>query len=95
MVKQEITVSNQYGIHARPAALIAKTAGKFAADVWLEKDGVSVNAKSILNVMTLAADHGEKIRIGAQGDGEKQAVDELVLLFDSGFNENSPQKEQK
>ncbi|HAJ78212.1 MAG TPA: phosphocarrier protein HPr [Fibrobacteres bacterium] len=95
MIKQEITVSNQYGIHARPAALIAKTAGKFVADVWLEKDGVTVNAKSILNVMTLAADHGEKIRIGAQGDGEKQAVDELVLLFDSGFNENSPQKEQK
>jgi phosphotransferase system HPr (HPr) family protein len=63
-------------------------ASKFSADVWLEKDGVSANAKSIMNVMMLAAACKSKVIIRAQGTEEKQAVEALVALFESRFNEN-------
>jgi phosphocarrier protein HPr len=87
MIQQEVIVSNAFGIHARPASLIAQTSAKFKADIRLEKDGVSANAASIMNVMMLAAAQNSKLIIKAQGPEEKQAVEALVLLFNSKFNE--------
>jgi phosphocarrier protein HPr len=90
MIQQEVLVGNPLGIHARPAALIVQMSSKFSSDVWLEKDGVSANAKSIMSVMMLAAAHKSKIIIRADGPQEKEAVEALVRLFDSKFNEKSP-----
>jgi phosphocarrier protein HPr len=87
MTQQEVIVSNIFGIHARPASLIAQTSAKFKADIKLEKDGVSVNAASIMNVMMLAAAYKSKLIIKAQGPDEKQAVEALAMLFNSKFNE--------
>jgi phosphocarrier protein HPr len=87
MVQQEVIVSNAFGIHARPASLIAQTAAKFKADIRLEKDKASANAASIMNVMMLAAAQNSKLIIKAQGPEEKQAVEALVSLFNSKFNE--------
>ena len=87
MVEQEIIIGNILGIHARPAALIANKATLFDAEIWLVKDGKSANAKSIMEVMVLAAEWKSKVVIRAQGTDEKKAVDELVALFASNFDE--------
>jgi phosphocarrier protein HPr len=87
MMQQEITVSNSFGIHARPASLIAQTASRFKADIRLEKDGTSANAASIMNVMMLAAAYNSKVVIKASGPEEKQAIEALVELFNLKFHE--------
>jgi phosphocarrier protein len=87
MVQQEIEVSNVLGIHARPAALIVQLSNKFASDIWLEKDGAKADAKSIMSVMMLAAAYQSKILVCAKGKEEDQAVDAIVSLFKSNFNE--------
>ncbi len=87
MMQQEVFVSNSFGIHARPASLIAQTASRFKADIRLEKEGVSANAASIMNVMMLAAAYKSTVVIKASGPEEKQAVEALVELFNSKFHE--------
>ena len=87
MLTKEIFVSNTLGIHARPAALIVQTAGPFDCEVVLEKDGAAANAKSIMSVMMLAAACKTKIVIKASGKDEEKAVEALVKLFESKFNE--------
>jgi|WetSurMetagenome_2_1015567.scaffolds.fasta_scaffold612831_2 phosphocarrier protein HPr len=87
MMQQEVIVSNSFGIHARPASLIAQTASRFKADVRLEKDGASANAASIMNVMMLAAAYKSTVVIKANGPEEKQAIEALVELFNSKFHE--------
>jgi len=78
MVQQEILVSNVLGIHARPAALIVQLSTKFASEVWLEKDNVKADAKSIMSVMMLAAAYQSKILICAQR--QKKSILPLMLL---------------
>ena len=87
MLQQEVIVSNSLGIHARPAALIVQLSSKFSSDIWLEKDGLTANAKSIMSVMMLAAGQKSKVIIRANGAQEKEAIEALVQLFDSKFNE--------
>jgi phosphocarrier protein len=87
MVQRDVVVTNSLGIHARPASLIVQTAGPFDCDVWLEKEGVEANAKSIMSVMMIAAACDSKITIKASGKEEQKAVDALVLLFEAKFNE--------
>jgi phosphocarrier protein HPr len=87
MTQQEVIVSNIFGIHARPASLIAQKSAAFKSDIRLEKDGVSANAASIMNVMMLAAAYKSKVVIKAHGPDEKQAVDSLVELFNAKFYE--------
>jgi phosphocarrier protein len=87
MVQQEIIVSNVLGIHARPAALIVQLSNKFASEIWLEKNGAKADAKSIMSVMMLAAAYQSKVLICADGKEERQALDALVKLFKSNFNE--------
>ena len=87
MIEREITVENSLGIHARPASLIVQTANAYASDIWLEKDETSANAKSIMSVMMLVADHGSKVRIRAEGTDASDALDAIETLFRNKFNE--------
>jgi len=87
MVEIETTIKNRAGIHARPSALIAQTAVKFASRIFLEKNGNRINAKSIMGIITLAASYGSKITISAEGTDEQAAVDAIKNLFETGFNE--------
>ena len=83
----DFLISNQLGIHARPAALIVKTASRFDSEITIEKDGSRVSGKSIMGLMTLEASHGSKLRIIIQGEDAEQAMDELQALFASKFGE--------
>jgi phosphocarrier protein len=87
MVELETTIKNRAGIHARPSALIAQTAIKFASRVYLEKSGNRINAKSIMGIITLAASFGTTIKIITEGPDEQQAAEAIKALFESGFNE--------
>ncbi len=87
MYKEVITVENKLGLHARPAALLVKTASKFPCHIELEKDGLKVNGKSIMGVMMLAAEKGSQITIIADGEKEEEAVKSIVELFKRKFDE--------
>ena len=88
MVEKVIHVQNKLGIHARPAALLVRTASKFSSDIFLLKDGQEINGKSIMSVMALAAEYGSELIIRAVGDDEDQAVDKISKLFDNKFEED-------
>ena len=75
------------GLHARPASAFVKLAESFGADVWVEREEVEVNGKSIMGVMMLAAEAVSSIRIRAVGDDAQAAVEALVELVHSGFGE--------
>jgi phosphocarrier protein len=87
MTEKLVTIRNRAGIHARPAALLVQTAGRFAAKIFQEKDGELVNGKSIMGIITLAATYNTPIRIIAEGADEKEAVDALARLFENKFEE--------
>lgn len=87
VTEKSVTVSNPLGVHARPSAMIVQTASKFRSDVWLIKDGNQVNAKSMLGVMTLAAEMGSIVIIRADGSDEEKAVEALVKVFEMRFGE--------
>lgn len=84
----DVVVKNRYGIHARPAALLVKTASRFACEILLEKSGVKVNAKSIMGLLTLEGHHGAKMRIHADGADASGAVAALTELFEQKFFED-------
>lgn len=85
MVSIELTVINDSGIHARPAALIVETATKFASNVIFIKDGMRANAKSIMNIMLLAAEPGAVIQVETEGPDEADALAAIEALFLSRF----------
>ena len=87
MIEQELEILNRLGLHARPAALIAQTAAKFESTVELTKDQVTINAKSIMGVMMLAAEFGSNLRLSVKGPDEKQAFESIKKLFVDKFNE--------
>ncbi len=81
MLRKEITITNTLGLHARPAARIVKAAALSKANLWIEKDGQRVNGKSIMGVMTLAANQGSTITLEVEGEGEAELMAELEELF--------------
>lgn len=85
--ERDATISNRFGLHARPAAEFVKLAGRFQAEIRVEKEGLEVNGKSIMGVMMLAAEAGSTIRIRATGAQSEAAVAALVDLVHSGFGE--------
>lgn len=87
IVSRELAILNQYGIHARPAAMFVKTASKYEAEVTVEKDKIRVSGKSIMGLMTMEASCGTKIKITAEGTDADQAVDELQKLVEHKFFE--------
>ncbi|MBO5608470.1 MAG: HPr family phosphocarrier protein [Treponema sp.] len=87
MVEKILTVRNRAGIHARPAALIAQTANKYASEIILEKDTASVNAKSIMGVITMAAGYSTTLTLKVEGSDEQEAAEAIFALFESKFEE--------
>jgi phosphocarrier protein len=82
-----VTILNRAGIHARPASLIVQTAQLFTSSIWLEKDNVKINAKSIMNILTLGATYQTEMILSAEGPDEVKAVEELGKIFDDKFKE--------
>ena len=87
MVTKKIIVQNRAGIHARPSSLIVQTASKFQSNVMFEKENVTVNAKSIMGVMTMAAGYQTELTVSADGVDEAEAVAALEQLFAAKFEE--------
>lgn len=85
MIKKKITIKNLSGLHARPSAALVKTAGKFKSDFFIHMYGYKVNGKSILGVMTLAAEHGAEIELEFDGNDEKAAMKTIIELIDNKF----------
>ncbi|RMH15931.1 MAG: HPr family phosphocarrier protein [Gemmatimonadetes bacterium] len=88
-VERQVQVVNPQGFHARPAAEFVKLASRFASDVWIAKDGLEVNGKSIMGVLMLAAEQGSTLTIRADGEDATEAVDQLCALVASGFQEEA------
>lgn len=87
MVEGTFTIKNRLGLHARAAALFVKRATEFTANVWVEKDGLQVDGKSIMGLLMLACPLGSKIGIKTEGPDERQAFDSLGAMIDNGFGE--------
>ncbi len=87
MCVKEVLVQNQVGLHARPATFFIQKANEFKSSIWVEKDERRVNAKSLLGVLSLGILGNTEIRIIADGVDEKDAVDSLIKLVESGFVE--------
>lgn len=81
MVEQTAIVKLRTGLLARPAALFVQEANRFSCDVYVEKDGKSVNAKSIMGIMSLAIAHGQEVTIKADGSDAAQAVSRLAGMI--------------
>lgn len=88
MPQRAVVVVNEAGIHARPAAEIVKAAAKFRCEILIEKDGLEVNAKSIMGVMMLAAECGSTIMMRAEGEDAEAALDALADLIANKFGES-------
>jgi phosphocarrier protein HPr len=87
MFEKNVTVVNKLGIHARPAGSIVRAASAFKSKVELLKDGNTADAKSIMNVMMLAAAKGTAVTVRADGEDEQEAVQAVISLFENKFNE--------
>jgi phosphocarrier protein len=80
-------IANKLGIHARPAAMFAKLANQYSCEILVEKDDETVNAKSIMGLMMLAAGPGSHIRVHALGSDAEAALAAIQTLIESKFNE--------
>ena len=87
MLTHDVTIKNRAGIHARPAALIVQTANEFESEIFLEKDNNSINAKSIMGIITLGAGYNSVIKVKTDGNDEEDALQAIVNLFESRFEE--------
>jgi phosphocarrier protein HPr len=87
MVEREVTIKNRTGLHTRPAATLVKLAAKFKSDFFIYKDGLQINGKSIIGVMTLAAEQGSRLILRFAGEDEEEAAKAIVELFEKGFEE--------
>ena len=87
MIERTIKIVNNAGLHTRPAATIVKLASKYKCEFFLNKDGFHINGKSIIGVMTLAAEKGSDITLIFDGEDEEQASTEIIDYFNRGFDE--------
>ena len=87
MISKEVVISNQVGLHARPATFLIQKANEYKASIWVEKDDRRVNAKSLLGVLSLGIVKGTAITIIADGSDEEEAVAALSALIASDFAE--------
>ena len=87
MIERNVAIVNKLGLHARAAAKLVSTASGFASHVEVTKDGQTVNGKSIMGVMMLAASNGSTITLQVEGEDEQAAMDALVALIEERFGE--------
>ena len=88
MQTKEVEIINKLGLHARASAKITQLAGSFQSEVWLSRNKLRVNAKSIMGVMMLAANKGSKINIETAGPDETEAMLALIALIENYFGED-------
>ena len=87
MARAETEIINKLGLHARASAKLMQTASEFKSDVWLERNGKRVNAKSIMGVMMLAAAKGSTVNIETIGDDDEAALQAVLALIADRFGE--------
>lgn len=89
MTRREVTIQNRLGLHARAAARFVHTANRFRARVTVSRNGKTMDGKSILGILLLAASQGSALEVGAEGEDEEEAVTALVALVEGGFGEDA------
>ncbi len=87
MKEAKIKIVNKLGMHARPAMLFAQTASQYSCDVYVCKDDIEVNGKSVLGLMMLVAPQGTEITIKCEGEDEDEALKALSKIVEEGFGE--------
>lgn len=87
MIERQVTIKNRAGLHTRPAAALVKTAARFQAEFFIQRDSFEINGKSIIGVMTLAAEQGSTLILKFDGPDEEEAAAAVVALFERGFDE--------
>jgi phosphotransferase system HPr (HPr) family protein len=89
MLETELKIINPLGLHARAAAQLVRLAGKFASKIIIKRcdNNLYADAKSILNILTLAASKGTILKLEVDGKDEEQAFEEIKTLFANGFGE--------
>lgn len=87
MIEREVTVRNRAGLHTRPASQLVKTASQFESEVYLQRDNYEINGKSVIGVMTLAAEQGATLTLVVEGEDEREAAEAIAALFENGFGE--------
>ncbi|HSF71237.1 MAG TPA: HPr family phosphocarrier protein [Methylotenera sp.] len=87
MIQQQLEIINKLGLHARASSKLTQTASQFNSEIWIEKNGRKVNAKSIMGVMMLAAGKGSLIGLEANGTDEVEAMSALQALINDYFGE--------
>ncbi|WP_103021531.1 HPr family phosphocarrier protein [Salinibacter altiplanensis] len=87
MIEREVTIRNRAGLHTRPASMLVKTASRFESAVYLCRDNYEINGKSVIGVMTLAAEQGAVLTLVVEGEDETEAADAIEALFEDGFGE--------
>ena len=85
MVRTKVTVLNDAGLHARPASELVKIASRYSCDFFIHLHGYRVNGKSILGVLTLAADKDTELELEFKGDDEEEAKEAITELFENRF----------
>ena len=84
-----VTIKNSLGLHLRPASQLVKLASQYGkCEVMLSKDSQTINAKSIMGVIMLAAEQGSELVVEAHGEGADEAVAAIVLIIENGFGES-------
>lgn len=87
MIQKEVTITNSTGLHARPATFFIQKANTYRSSVWVVKDDRRVSAKSLLGVLSIGIAKGMTITLVADGEDENEAIDGLVELIETGFND--------
>jgi phosphocarrier protein HPr len=88
MLKKKVVVKNPAGLHTRPSSMLVQVASQFESDFHIHMYGYRINAKSILGVMTLAAEYGAELELELDGPDEKKAMQAITRLFENGFQDN-------
>ncbi len=87
MLKKTATIINKLGLHARPSAALVSITSRFESEVLISKDSHPINGKSIMGVMTLAAEKGSVLTIEIIGPDENEAMEAILEIINSGFGE--------
>ena len=91
-LSREVVVSNAQGLHARPADLLAREARKWQSRIELVADSQRVDGKSILELLTLAAEAGTRLVVEATGPDAREALEAIGVLFERKFNEHGNER---
>ncbi|MBE2280706.1 MAG: HPr family phosphocarrier protein [Ignavibacteriaceae bacterium] len=87
MVRQTVRIVNKAGLHTRPAAMLVKIASKFKSEFFIEKDGYSINGKSIIGVMSIGAPYDSEIILQFEGVDEEEMAEAIYTVIARGFEE--------